>query len=346
MTETIFIATLTLVLAVLFRWAFRTLPGESWQIMAAVPLHKHESGRWAGLNLTWYGFFSASAYVLAAGVYLVLTASFGVPLEAAGAVLVAVLGLCAPAAKLLARLIEGKSFTFTVGGASFVGILAAPFLVRGVEALSGWPLPVFPMIAAIAVAYALGEGVGRLACVSFGCCYGRPLSDFGPFVRDRLERWCFTFTGKTKKIAYESGLDGQKVVPVQALSTVVNSAAGLAGAVLFLASQFVAAFLVTAAVTQGWRFFSEFLRADFRGHARISAYQRMNVAAVLYAAALTLLAPASAPVAVDLAAGLRILWSPAMILSLQGLWIVFFLYTGRSSVTGSTMDFFVHGDRI
>jgi hypothetical protein len=35
-----------------------------------------------------------------------------------------------------------------------------------------------------------------------------------------------------------------------------------------------------------------------------------------------------------------------VILALQGLWIVFFLYTGRSSVTGSTMDFFVHRDRI
>ena len=346
MTETIFIAALTLILVALFRWAFRALPGENWQILAAVPLHKHASGRWAGLNLTWYGFFSASAYVLAAAVYLVLAASVGVPLAAAGAVLVAVLGLCAPAAKLLAQLIEGKSFTFTVGGASFVGILVAPFLVRWVEALSGWPLPVFPLMAAIAVAYAFGEGVGRLACVSFGCCYGRPLSDFGPSARGRLERWSFTFTGKTKKIAYESGLDGQKVLPVQAFSAVVNSAAGLAGAVLFLASQFAAAFLMTVVLTQAWRFFSEFLRADFRGHGRISAYQKMNVAAVLYAAALAALVPASAPAAVDLAAGLWILWSPAMILSLQGLWIVFFLYTRRSSVTGSTMDFFVHRDRI
>ncbi|NPV03811.1 MAG: prolipoprotein diacylglyceryl transferase [Syntrophaceae bacterium] len=346
MTETIFIASLAVILAVLFRWAFRALPGESWQILAAVPLRKQAGGNWSGLNLTWYGFFSACAYVLAAAVYLVLTAAVGVPRTAALALLAATLLLCAPASKLLARLIEGKSFTFTVGGASFVGILAAPFLVRGAEAVTGWPMPVFPVIAAVAVAYAFGEGVGRLACVSFGCCYGRPLADFGPAVRDRLGRWCFTFTGKTKKIAYESGLDGQRVVPVQALSAVINCAAGLAGAVLFLASRFEAAFLVTVAATQVWRFVSEFLRADFRGHGRISAYQKMNVAAVAYAGAIAALVPAGTAPAVDLGPALGILWDPCMILFLQGLWLVFFLYTGRSRVTGSTLDFFVHRDRV
>ena len=142
--------------------------------------------------------------------------------------------ICAPSAKILARMIEGKSFTFTVGGAAFTGILVAPFLTRLLEALSGWPLPVLPVIAAIAVAYAFGEGLGRLACVSFGCCYGRPLADLSPAARRLLGAWAFTFTGKTKKIAYESGLDGQKVVPVQAFSAVINSAAGLAGTVLFL----------------------------------------------------------------------------------------------------------------
>jgi hypothetical protein len=182
--------------------------------------------------------------------------------------------------------------------------------------------------------------------VSFGCCYGRPLSDFNPVVRRLLGTWTFTFTGKTKKIAYEGGLDGQKVVPVQAFSAVVNSVAGLAGTVLFLLSHFGEAFLLTVVITQLWRFVSEFLRADFRGHARISAYQKMNVVAILYAMALTALMPDVVPAAADLEAGLRTLWNPAMILFLQCLWVVFFLYTGRSKVTGSTLDFFVRRDRI
>jgi prolipoprotein diacylglyceryltransferase len=346
MTETFFISALGLILASLFWWAFRKLPEENWQILAAVPVHKDAGGHWSGLNLTWYGFFSASAYVLAAAVYLLLTASVGIPQPGAITVLAVMLLICAPSAKILARMIEGKSFTFTVGGAAFTGILAAPFVTRLGEAFSGWPLPVLPVIAAIAVAYAFGEGLGRLACVSFGCCYGRPLADLSPAARRLLGTWAFTFTGKTKKIAYESGLDGQKVVPVQAFSAVINSAAGLAGTVLFLLSQFGATFLLTVVVTQVWRFFSEFLRADFRGQAKISAYQKMNVAAVLYAVALAALVPGAEPPAVDLEAGLRTLWSPVMILLLQCLWVVFFLYTGRSKVTGSTLDFFVHRDRI
>ena len=346
MTETFFLSALALILVFLFWWAFRKLPGESWQILAAVPVHKHDSGHWSGLNLTWYGFFSASAYLLAAAVYLVLTASVGAPRPGAFTVLAVMLLICAPAAKIIARMIEGKSFTFTVGGAAFAGILAAPFVTRLVEAFSGWALPVLPVISAIVIAYAFGEGLGRLACVSFGCCYGRPLSDFSPAARRLLGYRTFTFTGKNKKIAYESGLDGQKVIPVQAFSAVINSAAGLAGTVLFLLSQFGAAFLLVVTLTQVWRFFSEFLRADFRGHAKISAYQKMNVAAVLYGVALAALAPGAGSTAVDLEAGLRTLWSPAMILFLQCLWVVFFLYTGRSKVTGSTLDFFVRRDRI
>ncbi len=346
MIETIFISALTLVLLVLFRWAFRALPAEDWQIMAAVPLHKGENGRWIGMNLTWYGFFSASAYVFAAAVYFMLTISVGVSIGAAGALLVAVLGICAPAAKLLARLIEGKGFTFTIGGSSFVGIIVSPFLALCLETISGWPLPLFPVMAAIAVAYAFGEGVGRLACVSFGCCYGRPLTDFGPSTQRILESWAFIFTGKTKKIAYERGLDGQKVIPIQAFSAIVNSAAGLSGTVLFLTSKFIAAYMVTVAITQGWRFFSEFLRADYRGHGKISAYQKMNVVAVVYAGAMAALMPALGTPSADFFAGVAILWDPGMILFLQGLWVVFFLYTGHSRVTGSTLDFFVHRDRI
>jgi prolipoprotein diacylglyceryltransferase len=346
MIETFFLSALAAILVSLFLWAFRKLPGESWQIMAAVPVHKDADGRWSGLNLTWYGFFSACAYVMAAAVYVILTTSAGIERPAAFFVLAAVLLVCAPSAKILARLIEKKSYTFTVGGAAFVGILIAPFVTRFVGASTGLSLPVLPVMAAIAVAYAFGEGLGRLACVSFGCCYGRPLSSLSPATRRLLGYWAFTFTGKTKKIAYEGGLDGQKVVPVQAFSAVINSAAGLAGAILFLLSQFGAAFLLTVVVTQGWRFLSEFLRADFRGHARISVYQKMNVAAVLYTMALVALAPGADLAAVELEAGLQALWDPAMILFLQCLWVIFFLYTGCSKVTGSTLDFFVHRDRI
>ena len=48
----------------------------------------------------------------------------------------------------------------------------------------------------------------------------------------------------------------------------------------------------------------------------------------------------------DLSAGLKSLWNPALILFLQGIWLTIFLYTGRSTVTGATLSFHVHQDRI
>ena len=38
------------------------------------------------------------------------------------------------------------------------------------------------VLAALAIGYILGEGLGRLACLSFGCCYGKPLDQCGKVV--------------------------------------------------------------------------------------------------------------------------------------------------------------------
>jgi protein-S-isoprenylcysteine O-methyltransferase Ste14 len=36
-----------------FTWAFRTLPQEKWQVIAAVPQAKETDSLWRGLNLTY-----------------------------------------------------------------------------------------------------------------------------------------------------------------------------------------------------------------------------------------------------------------------------------------------------
>ena len=59
--------------------------------------------------------------------------------------------------------------TFTVGGASFVGIILAPLIVWMFNVTLDKSIPIVPFLAAVSIAYALGEGVGRLACISFGC---------------------------------------------------------------------------------------------------------------------------------------------------------------------------------
>ncbi|MCX7981750.1 MAG: prolipoprotein diacylglyceryl transferase [Syntrophales bacterium] len=346
MTETIFLIVLSLLLFVMFRWAFRTLPTEKWQIMATVPTHKENNGLWSGLNLTWYGFFIANACVIALAIYLILTSSVDVPITASITLALFILVITTPMTRIIAHLVEGKHFTSTIGGASFVGIVLAPMIVLITNQLTDRPFPFFPVMAAVMIAYALGEGAGRIACISFGCCYGKPLANFSPSVQRLFSRWAFTFLGKSKKIAYESGFDGQKVMPVQAFSAVIASTAGLVGLVFFFTSQFSIAYFLPAVTTQLWRFFSEFLRADFRGFSKITIYQKMSLAAVLYITILTFLIPPSPPLNVNLGIGLLNLWNPIIILALQTLWVIFFLYTGRSKVTGAQINFFIHRDRI
>jgi hypothetical protein len=48
-----------------FTWAFRTLPHEKWQVIAAVPQAKETDSLRRALNLTYYGFFQATSNSLA-----------------------------------------------------------------------------------------------------------------------------------------------------------------------------------------------------------------------------------------------------------------------------------------
>jgi prolipoprotein diacylglyceryltransferase len=81
----------------------------------------------------------------------------------------------------------------------------------------------FCVPAAIAAAYALGEGCGRLACISFGCCYGRPLDRLPAVLRRLLTPFSVVYHGTTKKIAYAGHLDDKPVVAVQAITAFCSS---------------------------------------------------------------------------------------------------------------------------
>jgi len=64
MDKLIFTAGLGALFAALLWWS-RRLPGERWQIAAAIPVGRAENGRWRGVNLTFYGMFTANAVLLA-----------------------------------------------------------------------------------------------------------------------------------------------------------------------------------------------------------------------------------------------------------------------------------------
>lgn len=350
MTELFLLPALCMALAGYLYWGISRLSGERWQIVAAVPLRKRNDGGWNGVNLTWYGLLTANAYIVAVAALFMLMGAVRVPFAGTAAMAAAMLFLCVPASRLVARVVEKKAHTFTVGGAVFVGILIAPWIVLFVNQTLGAELDfrISPAaaLAAFAIAYAFGEGLGRLACISFGCCYGKSPADVVPWLRKIFAGRCIAFHGKTRKIAYAGNMEGEPVLPVQALTAIIYVCCGVGAGLLFLHAHFAGAFIVTMAVTQGWRVLSETLRADYRGSGKISAYQVMGIAGIIYGSVAIFLAPATHLPQPDISSGVTALWHPAAIILLQALWLGIFLYTGRSTVTGAIVTFHVHRERI
>lgn len=342
MSSLIFLLVFSCLLGLLLAWGFAHLPGERWQILAVVPVAKDGDGRWLGVNLTYYGLFIATGQLVAVCLLLTLLGSARISLAGTVAVTAMLLLVCIPAARIVAILVEKKRHTFTVGGAAFVGIVLAPWLIlaveRGLQSLFPCYLPVLPVLAAMATAYTLGEGLGRLGCISFGCCYGKRIIDCSPMVRKVFSRYPFVFSGPTKKAVYESCLAGEPLVPIQAVTCIIYCLTAMVASLLFLRSQFTAALLVSIGVSQVWRILSETLRADFRGFSRISTYQIMGGLAVAYVLVITLFfrpPPLGDPNIND---GLRQLWHPGVIITLQVLWLIFFVIFGRSTVTTARLS--------
>lgn len=349
MINVVFVSALAAALFGVLAWGIRTLPAERWQMIAAIPLAKTENGEWQGLNITFYGFFSATANAFGVALMIVLLSSLGTPLLAAAALIATIMAICVPASKVLARLIEGKRNTFTIAGAAFLASLVLPpGLLLAQRGLAQWfdsKIYVMPMLAASAIAYALSEAIGRMACLSFGCCYGKPLRDASPRVARMFERYHLVFRGNIKKAAYASGLADEPLVPVQAITSIVFALSGLTGLSFFLSGQWRVAAIIPALAAWLWRAVSEMFRADHRGNARISAYQWMALIAMAYLVLMLTVIPSEGPVP-NLATGLAQVTSAGVIVILQLLWVGLFLFYGRSRVTGSLMSFHVVAERV
>lgn len=332
---------------VFFAWGFRVLPREDWQFLAILPKKRLSDGVWEGQNLTFYGVFNAVAHVIALLFFLVLTASVGVRFSMSILTILLLMTFCLPASHLLARWIEKKPHNFTVAGAFFTGIIFAPVAICLSDVITG-PAPVIPftpLYAAMAIAYAVGEGTGRLACISFGCCYGRPLGDFLKGLERVIRPLGFVFTGKTKKIVYASGWEGVLVWPVQAFTSVIYIATALAATYAFLSGSYRFALVITITVTQGWRIISETFRADYRGEGDLTVYQVFSFLSVLFVISAWTILPEFSGSA-DLVSGLHALWNVPLVLFLEA-WAVFiFWYTGRSRVTGSCLSLHVKEEHI
>ncbi len=337
-------------LCALIAWGVRTLPAERWQMLAAVPITKTADGSWRGLNLTFYGFFSATGTTFGFAIMLLLLASVGVSPVVSLLLVLFIVFVCVPASRLIAGIVERKRNTFTIAGAAFVATIILPLLVLVARPVA-WhvlhrEIPTLSLFAAAAIAYALGESIGRLACLSFGCCYGIPLREANPVIARLFQKHSLVIRGSTRKAAYASGLAGEPLIPVQAITSAMFAIAGIAGMALFLAQQFRLAALIPVIGSWGWRACSECLRADHRGSSRISAYQWMAIAAIVYLGVFLIVVPANTGPVPDLAAGLAQVSSAIVLLMLQLFWVLLFLYYGRSRVTASTLSFHVVTERI
>jgi len=347
MINVAFIAILAGFMAALLIWGCRTLPQERWQMIAAVPVAKERGGEWRGMNLTFYGFFSATGSVFGIGLGLLLLASVRISVTVAALLVAGMVVLCLPASRLVAAVVEKKSSTYTIAGAAFVAaILLPPVFWIGGQYLARWgvKLYVLPALAASAIAYAFAEAMGRLACMSFGCCYGKALRAASPGLAKLFRRFNTVFHGETKKAAYASGLDEEPLIPVQALTSIVFTISGILGLSFFFAQSWRLAILVPVVGTWGWRAIAESLRADHRGDSRISVYQVMSLIAIVYLSACTYLLPSSGP-APDLLLALSQTATLPLFLFLQGLWLLLFLFYGRSQVTASVVSFHVVAER-
>ncbi len=348
MFELLFLTICALLFFGFLFWGFRHLPGERWQTLAVVPHHKLDES-WQGTNLTYYGFFLATSQFLAAILTLIMLSSLSIPIQASLLSICLILMFCIPASRIVAMIVEKKRHTFTIGGACFVGYLCAPWCIKLTDLIytsPGGSLPIIEMLAALATGYALGEGMGRLACISYGCCYGKPLKEYNPLVQKLFRRFSFSFSCPTRKAVYEGKLENEQLLPIQAITAIIYTITALISCWLFLQQAFVAALLIATIVTQGWRYISEIFRADYRGHAKISVYQKMGIILIFYTVAIALIIPGSATVSPNLYHGLISLWRPEIILGLQGLWFLFFLFFGRSTVTSSEVTFSIQHERI
>jgi hypothetical protein len=321
----------------LWKLAF-LLAGESWQVALCIPVGRKHEGRWQALVLTWYGILSACAYTVATMVFFFLLTAAGASLASVMAVTALVLGVCMPASRIVAGIVEGMRTTLTVGGAVFVALFVAPgaaWIAQGLWGGALWPVT----LAAMGVAYALGEGVGRLACCSFGCCYGRPVESLPQPWRRLVAPWAVSFGGATKKAAYASSLEGVPLVPVQGMSAVVLTLAAWGGVEALAVGRPDVALVVAAALPQVWRVVSEMWRADFRGFGRVSPYQRMAVAGAVWTMVLAWMAGPGAPI--NLSQGWQVFGAPWAWALWAAVWVASLLFTGVSRVLGGWVDIWV-----
>ena len=101
---------------------FRLLPKERWQFIAAVPGRYRGDNAYQGVNLTWYGFFTATAVVYALSLFIALSRAAGAQLGQTLLFAGVILSVAIPSSKIVAAIVEKRKGTVTVAGAAALSV--------------------------------------------------------------------------------------------------------------------------------------------------------------------------------------------------------------------------------
>ena len=140
----LFILVLGFAVTTLYWWAFKALPSEVWQFIGSVP-ERPSANCWSGINLTWYGSCSATAYTTGSDMFILLMGSVGMPLRGSLIAATVILCVCVPLSTLMVRWVEGPRYGFRLGGASFAGSCDAPARLQSLNSMVpavGFELPI------------------------------------------------------------------------------------------------------------------------------------------------------------------------------------------------------------
>lgn len=330
-----------------FRWGFRNLTDEGWQIALAVPARTNsQEGRfWPAVNFTTYGVISSIAYGLSTLMFIFLIGATSQPLLPAVVFVGMLLAVGVPASKLVARWVEGLP-GHTIGGAVFAVLVAAipaMALTQWLARTLQWTgFDAATVIAAACIAYVLGEAIGRLACLSFGCCYGRPINECTSLQRALYSGMTETYRGRYKKIAYAGGLTDRPVIAVQSIACTVLFAIFLVSLWCFWKGRIGVSTVIALGLSQLWRAYSEQLRADFRGREGFTVYQAMAIAGALQSLLFVYLFTPHATMVVSAHRGWLAVTQAEVIIASQLLAALILFYMGRSSVTSSRLELLLH----
>jgi hypothetical protein len=342
----------SLLAAWIFRWAFRHLPSECWQIAVAIPARSRAAGdtgpTWPAVNITFYGVISAIAYMLAVLAFVFLAGAANQPIVAVAIFSMLLLLVGIPASKWVALWVEGVP-GHTIGGALFavvISVLPALSLTNIVCGAIGMPrAEPGTLLASAAIAYVLGEAIGRLACLSFGCCYGRSIDSATPLQRALYSSTATIYRGRFKKIAYASGLDGHPVIAVQSVACAALFGVFIVSAWFFWKGHTTTSLIIALGLAQLWRAYSETLRADYRGREGFTVYQGMALVGVVLTLLYAWIHNAPTLVTPTFVRGLEVVVRIEVILCAQVLAIAILAFMGRSYVTSSRLEYQLHAPK-